>query len=63
MTINGIPWSELKHKLVSEDFDFYSFWKTLSAEEEETLKMLDNAQKARGDMEPLKNRTYVEHLS
>ena len=25
--------------------------------------MLDNAQKARGDMEPLRNRTYVEHVS
>ena len=25
-TINGIPWSELKHKLVSKEFDFYSFW-------------------------------------
>ena len=25
--------------------------------------MLDNAQKARGDMKPLSNRTYVEHLS
>ena len=26
VTINGIPWSELKHKLVSKKFDFYSFW-------------------------------------
>ena len=25
--------------------------------------MLDNAQKARGDMEPLRNRTYIEHVS
>ena len=25
--------------------------------------MLDNAQKARGDMKPLRKRTYVEHLS
>ena len=26
VTINGIPWSELKHKLVNKKFDFYSFW-------------------------------------
>ena len=24
--VNGVPWSELKHKLVSKNFDFYSFW-------------------------------------
>ena len=26
VTINGITWRDLKHKLVSKDFDFYSFW-------------------------------------
>ena len=26
ITVNGIPWSELKHKLASQTFDFYSFW-------------------------------------
>ena len=26
VTVNGIPWSELKYKLISKDFDFYSFW-------------------------------------
>ena len=29
VTVNGIPWSELKHKIQSQNFDFYSFWVSL----------------------------------
>ena len=32
VTINGISWRDLKHKLVSKDFDFYSFWVSIHSD-------------------------------
>ena len=52
--IKGIPWSELKEKLLDPNFDSEAFQKTLTYEEYWMLHYLENA----AEMIPKEEETY-----
>ena len=59
MTIRGIPWSILKHKLLDQSFDAQAFGESLTEREGDLLKKLVKAQERQGDMNQLQSVSIV----
>ena len=51
--VNGIPWSELRWKLLNPKFDKAAFMDTLSQSDQQLFLQLSKAQKEQGDYSPL----------
>ena len=62
MSIKGIPWSILKHKVLDESFNAQTFGESLTNQETELMKGLIEAQNMQGDMNQLKSVSVVTDL-